>query len=462
MGSRARGVIVLTLIAFVFVLGVLIFVHELGHFLAAKALGIGVPRFSIGFGPATPLSFQRGETTYVVSWVPLGGYVKMASREEQEAMASLEGGPAPEEFPPEKLFENKSLGARIVVISAGVLMNFAFAWFTYTALDAILGRTEDPTTTVARVETAGLPLGAEALAQVAPGSQVVRINGDTVRVWNDVRRLVLEPKSPRLRFDIAGADPVIVDIAGTDAESRFAVLDALRPAWPATIGSLNPAMPATRAGLQVGDRFVLLNGDSVRYWDDIQRPISASAGVALHLTMQRGDSLFERSIVPEAATERDPLTGDARQVGRIGIGPALDLVHVEYGLLRALGSGARRTLDQTADVYFTIKGMLVGDVSPRQLGGPILIGQASGQVAQLGLAALFGFMAFLSVNLAVLNLLPIPVLDGGHLVFLLIEGVRGRPLPLQLRLRLTQIGMVLLIGLMLFVLTNDVLRLTGG
>ncbi len=140
----------LTLASFAFVLGVLIFVHELGHFIAAKAVGIGVPRFSIGFGPATPLRFRRGETEYVIAWIPLGGYVKMASREEQDAMAAVEGGETPEEYPEDQLFENKSLPARILVISAGVAMNILFAWLIYSAVAAV-GWPEDPTTTIGRV-----------------------------------------------------------------------------------------------------------------------------------------------------------------------------------------------------------------------------------------------------------------------------------------------------------------------
>jgi regulator of sigma E protease len=450
-----------TLGATVLVLGLLIFVHELGHFLTAKAVGIAVPRFSIGFGPATPLRFRRRETEYVVSWIPLGGYVKMASQEEQKAMESLEGGDVPDEFPPEQMFESKSLPARILVISAGVIMNALFAWAAYTALAAAFGRVEDPTTAISRVDTRELPGAALPLADVPFGAQILRINGDTVASYQDILSAVIEPTSPRLRFDFAGAvDPVILPIAGTDARSRAAIANALRPHWEARVGGLTPGMPAAEAGLERGDLIVRAGADTVRVWDDLVQAVEGSVGDTLRLSVRRGESLIALAVVPELTTES--ILGSTREVGRIGIGPLLDQVQVRFGLVGAVVEGARRTAGDAALVLFTLKGMVTGQISPRDLGGPILIGQVSGQFARAGGSALLAFMAFLSVNLAILNLLPIPVLDGGHLVFLLIEGVRGKPLSLDVRLRLTQIGLFVLLGIMALALTNDLWRVFGG
>ena len=453
----------LSLAAFIFVLGVLIFVHELGHFLAAKAVGIAVPRFSIGFGPSTPIRFRRGGTEYVLAWFPLGGYVKMASKEEQEAMAAIEGGELEEEYPPEVLFEGKSLPARIFVISAGVVMNMLFAWFAYAGLAAALGRSEDPTTRIGWVETERLPTAAAALADVPLGTQIVRVNGDTVASWQQIQQRVFDPTSDRLRFDFAGdVDPVILPIPGTEVRARAAVGVALQPGWGPKVGAVVPGFPAAHAGIEPGDQILAVDGDTVEVFHDIRRNVEPHAGDTLQFTMLRGDSVFMVPLVPQEATEPDPLTGDPVQVVRVGIAPWWEPLRTRYGVVGAVVEGWGRTWSNVELVLFTLKGILLRDISTREIGGPILIGQMSGQFARRGLASLIAFMALLSVNLAVLNLLPIPVLDGGHLVFLFIEGVRGKPLSLNARLRLTQLGMVVLIALMVYVFTNDIVRLVAG
>ena len=451
-----------TITVFLIVLGVLVFVHELGHFIAAKAVGIGVPRFSIGFGPPTPLQFRRGETEYIVAWIPLGGYVKMASKEELEEMSKLEGGETLEEWPEDKLFENKPLWARMMVISAGVTMNVIFAFVAYAGIAAIVGRAEDPTTHIALVEPAGLPGAADALLDLPEDVQIVRLNGDTVRSWTVLREQLLDRVSDRLRFEFAGGvDPVTVAIPGTDMESRLAIYDALRPAWPNRIGVTQPGMPAADGGIEGGDEITAIDGQPVRHWEDLKRMVSRSAGVELEIEVRRGDSVFATLVTPEERTIPDLLTGEDRTEGWIGIGADVDIIRIEYGPIEALGEGAANTWRDVVDVFVTIKGMFVGTVSTGELGGPILIAQVSGSVAALGIAPLLAFMALLSVNLAVLNMLPIPVLDGGHLVFLVLEGIRGKPLSLAWRMRLTQAGMLVLLAIFVLVFRNDIMRLIG-
>ena len=453
----------LTLAAFVFVLGVLIFVHELGHFLAAKAVGIGVPRFSIGFGPPTPIQFRRGETEYRVSWIPLGGYVKMASKEEQEAMGALEGGELEEEYPPDKLFENKSLGARILVISAGVAMNAIFAWVVYFGLSLAYGRAEDPTTRIAGFDEELLPAAAQELARLPYGTQITRVNGDTAASLNAIREAILDVRTDQLRFEFAGGlDPVVVRVPGTDAAGRVGLHDALVPLHEARLSMVALGKPAAAAGMEPGDLVVRANGDTIRTWYEMVAVIEPAAGDTIVLTVQRADSLFELAVVPELESVRDPVTGESREVGRIGIaGPRVESIRVEFSFAGAVAEGARLTWYDASRVLYTLWGMVTAKISPRELGGPIYIGQVSGQIAQAGFLPLLFFMAFLSVNLAVLNLLPIPVLDGGHLIFLFIEGIRGQPLSLNTRLRLTQVGLFVLLAIMVFALTNDLFRVIG-
>lgn len=464
MGPGAGGgSVLLTIGAAVLVLGVAIFVHELGHFLAAKSVGVGVVRFSIGFGPPTPLRTTRGDTEYVVSWFPLGGYVMMASQEDADEEAMLEGGTAGRSFPPDQLFERKPLWARIYVITAGVTMNMLFAWVVYVGLAAKYGRVEDPTTTVAAVDPTLLPPAAADLARVAFPARVLRINGDSLRSWNQLREAIITPATERLRLDFAGrTEPVIIELGRTRGEQRVSLYFALRPFLEPRIGQVAPGRPAARAGLQTGDLILRAGPDTTVYWDQLVQVIERSAGGTVALTVQRGDSVFTTAVVPLAEEEADPATGVRRTVGKIGVGVSLPPpITVEYGVWGAVVEGTRRALADAGMMVFAVKGLITGGVSPRELGGPIFIGQLSGELARVGLAPFLAFMAFFSVNLAVLNLLPIPVLDGGRLVFLLLEGVLRRPVSRRFRMRVSQVGIAVLLAIMALALTNDFLRLFG-
>jgi regulator of sigma E protease len=441
-------------------LSVVILIHELGHFLAAKAVGIGVPRFSIGWGNPTPLRFRIGETEYVVAWLPIGGYVKMATAEE-EGTGAIEGGDAAQ-FPPEKLFENKPVWARVMVISAGVIMNALLAWGLYTGI--AFGGTElvDPITQLAAVDTAGLPPEAQGITRVPFGTTILRINGDTVTSWNDVQADVMDPGSKRLRFDFAGGvDPVIVHLPGTDVEGRLALVNAMHNLREARVGAVDPGSPAATAGMQKGDLIVRVDNDTVRYWDALTALVRAHPATPLTVTVVRDSATQELQLTTEAVDERDPMTGETTSVGRLGVLVAQQGRQVHFSLGGAVVEGARQTYGGVRLVAITVRGLILRQVSPKELAGPIGIGQLSGQMARAGLIPFLSFMAFISINLAVVNLLPIPVLDGGHLVFLVLEGVRGRPVPVEWRLRLTQVGLAILLALVVLVIYNDVLRVLG-
>jgi regulator of sigma E protease len=411
-------------------------------------------------GPATPLSFTWGETEYRIAWLPFGGYVKMASKEEQEVMGAVEGGELEVEYPPERMFEHKPLGARIMVISAGVIMNAVFACVAYAGLALVYGRYVDPTTTLAGVDLEVLPDAAGELADVPFESQILEINGDSVEHWQDILAAVLDPTSDRLRFDFAdGVDPAIVDIPGTDVDGRIAVANAIRPHLEPRVTSVIPGQPAEIAGVLGGDVFLWVAGDTIRTWGELVRTVEAHVGDTVPATVLRGDTTVDLAISPVAQSIPNRATGEIEQRGRIGADRAR--LRVRYGLGNALVWGAKESWDQASLVLFTLKGIVFRDISPREIGGPILIGQVSGQFARAGFDALISFMAFLSVNLAILNLLPIPVLDGGHLVLLFLEGIRGKPLSLALRIRLTQVGLFVLLGIMVWAVANDILRVFG-
>jgi regulator of sigma E protease len=449
----------LTVGAAIVVLGVLIFVHELGHFLAAKSVGVAVLRFSFGLGPKTPLVFRVGETEYCLSWVPFGGYVKMAGHEDDES-GGMEGPREDASVPFERTFDAKPLWARVWVISAGVLMNALFAVAVYSVLAGAYGVARDPSTTVGAVRTDALPRGAAPLATLQPGDRILRINGDSMTGWRDIETALLTSERTPLRIDVAGRSaPVLVDVPLREQENRAALVRALSPRHEPVIGEVLPGYPAAAAGLRVGDRVVAAGSDAIVAWEQFVRAVEQSAEQPLYVVVRRGGVDTALTVTPRSVAV--PVTDSTtRTVGRIGV--AVYLPVARYGPLGSLRQGLARAADAGGLVLFTLKGLMTGGLSPRDLGGPILIGQLSGEAARLGLETFLGFMALFSMNLAVLNLLPIPVLDGGHLVFLAIEGIRRRPLSLQQRARLTQIGFVVLVGIMLLALTNDITRVVRG
>jgi len=449
-----------TLGAFVVVLGVLIFVHELGHFLAAKSVGIAVLRFSLGFGPVTPLTITRGETQYCISWVPLGGYVKMAGLEDEGAVGEIEGPKAAVTVAPERTFDAKPLWARILVISAGVLMNALFAVVVFSTLTAVYGVHDDRTVMVGQVLADSLPVGAGPLTEIRPGDRIVRINGDSMRGWQDIQEAFLTSNETPLHLEIAGrTEPVLVDVPLREQQARLAALQSLIPWHQPVLGDVQRNSPASAAGLVHGDRVLRVDGDTIPSWERFVWVIEHAAGEHLALTVQRAGREVALTVAPRPT--REPVAGGgSRTVGKIGV--SRDVPVRRYSVPGSVGKGFQRAAQAGGLVLFTLKGMLLGQLSPRDLGGPILVGQLSGEAIRLGFDAFFGFMALFSMNLAVLNLLPIPVLDGGHLAFLLIEGVRGRPLSVVQRQRLTQVGFVMLIALMVLALANDVSRLVSG
>ena len=447
----------MNILVVIVVLGVVIFVHELGHFIAAKAIGVQVLRFSIGFGPPI-LSWRRGETEYWLAWIPLGGYVKMAGLEEEEMTGKLEGGPGAVPIDPARTLESKPVWARLVVMVAGVTMNVVLAFFIYTGIN-LTGSPEPAMLPVDTVVGDSLPASARGLSELSGGGVVLRVNGDTLTTLRDFERWITRGPDT-LRLDVAGRlDPLIVRLP-RDAGVRTAAWRALTPRIPPTVSILVPGEPAHRAGLRPGDEIVRVGADSVVSWRQLTTIIRASRGDSLQLGVRRGEERLQITLAAREQTERVP--GDSSVTyWRIGANPNPPTVSVPRPLGQAVVEGVQETAARTWTVVGFLGNLVTGQISAREVGGVVLIAQLSGQAAQLGAVWLLGIVAFISLNLAVLNLLPIPVLDGGHVMFLLVEAVRGRPVSLAVRLRLTQVGFVVLIALMILAVSNDVLRNVG-
>ena len=447
-----------TLIATIIVLGVLIFVHECGHFFAAKSVGIRVERFSIGLGPKI-LGFRRGETDYVLSLIPLGGYVKMGGMDD-EVMEKIEGGEVAPREPSPRDFDAKPLWARAFVISAGVIVNMVFAFLVYTAVIGVWGLREPRSTRLGLVNDRTLPDGTEALSTLPIGAEIVRVGGRTVDSWGDVTEALLEAPAGSAEITTRSPAASVTVQLPEDEAARMALAGSVRYWLEPAVGGVEPGLPADRADLRAGDRILAVNGAPVTSWDEFVDEIQSRPEQPVELQLDREGERVVAELTPDRASDVDPVTGAERTIGKIGVYPAQgELTYQRVGPVDAVRYGAQTTVATTGLILGFLGRLVTGDISPRSVGSIVTIGEASGQAAQAGIEMFLQFIALFSINLAVLNLLPIPVLDGGHLLFLLIEGVRGRALSVEQRVRWMNVGFMILLGIMLLALSNDVLRL---
>lgn len=451
----------MTILATVIVLGVLIFVHELGHFWAAKAVGIEVQRFSIGLGPKI-LGFTRGETEYVLSAIPLGGYVKMGGMDD-EVMERMEGGAEEEpRVPSARDFDAKPIWARTLVISAGVIMNMLFAFGVYTFTIAQWGLSEYSTTRVGAIEASALPPGTEDLAAVTAGSRFVQIGDQDIEHWGDVQDGLYRSEPGPTRIEFAEPRQIVeIRIPGSEDERR-ALTGAVSNWLEAGVGAVNPGSPADKAGLEAGDRITAIDGIAVAHWFEFVREVEARPGQDVDLSVVREGRELTRMVSLDTE-EEERADGSVAEVGRIGIFPPTgELTYTRASLGQSVVYGYRETVAVTGLIVGFLRDLVTGGVSPRSVGSIVTIGEASGQAAAAGVDTFLRFMALFSVNLAVLNLLPIPVLDGGHLLFLGIEAIRGgRGLTIEQKLKWSNVGFLMIVGIMLWALSNDFMRLLG-
>ena len=454
-GGSAVGYVVSALVA----LGALIFIHELGHFLVAKGLGVGVERFSLGFGPRI-WAMRRGETEYCISIVPLGGYVKMMGEEAHGEDAIHPAAEAPL-TDPRKSFATKPLWARALIVFAGPGMNFVLAALIFSVVFAAVGVPVLPAI-VGRLA----PDGAAIQAGLRPRDEVVGLGGRPVTHWGEIEDAVLRSSGKPLTLTVArGGErrevvvtPRRIQVKTPFNEPAEAWSLGARPYLPPVVGEVRSGMPAAEAGLQPRDRIVALNGQPVETWDELAESISTRAGEPVALTIERGGSRLDVSVTPRVEVERDPL-GNETKVGRIGIATATSQTFLRSDPVSAVVKGVARTWDVTVLTAVSIWKLVTGAIPASNIGGPVQIGLAAGQQAQQGFVSYAFFVALISINLAILNLLPVPMLDGGHLLFFAIEAVLGRPLSVRKREIAQQVGLALLLLLMVFALFNDLTRL---
>jgi regulator of sigma E protease len=430
-----------TILAFAFVLGVLVFVHELGHFLAAKRVGIRVLKFQLGFNP-TIVSFRYGGTEYGIGALPLGGYVKMAGESPEEPRSGR-----PDEF------LSKTKWQRFQVLIMGPVMNIGLA-FVLTAVVLYQGAEvpvyEDQTPVVGAV----LPGSAASGADIRPGDRLVSVSDRPIATWQQFFVLI---GSRANRETAVGLERDGVRIVRTltptiaSEESRFEIGDiGVLPDVHPHIPAVNPGEPGERAGIKAGDVILAVNGDPIIFRTQLVDAISKRPEQVITIDVLRNGERRQIQATPERRGER----------GWLGVQLADETKSVKPGAVEAVSMSLKRNVEYGGLIFQTVWGLLTAETSPRQLMGPVAIAQLSGEAAQLSLMALFGLMSMISLNLGILNLLPIPVLDGGHIFIMALEGIARRDFSMRVKEKMLLAGFVVLMMLMVTVIYNDLTRIS--
>ncbi len=442
--------------AFIVAVGFLVAFHEWGHFWVARRMGVDVLRFSIGFGPVLFRRFGRDGVEYAVSAIPLGGYVKMLDEREGEV--------APQRL--DRAFNRKSVQRRIAIVVAGPMANFLFAVIAYWAM-FVVGQEG--------IRPVIAPVAAESRAAAAGFSardEILRLDGREIRAWDELRPALLDLalKQKTVAVDVRHADGgesrLMLDLDGVDVEPQrvFAQIGLELPQvrYAPILGEVLPEEAAARAGLRSGDRILRLNQMAVEDWQSLRQWVRQHPGEIVKIAYRRDGQVLELEMALGMFEE------DGRVIGRFGAGVAAqpelwqDLrVHWRLSPFEALPAALDRTLEMSVLTLRMLALMVTGDVSVRNISGPIHIAQYAGTSAAIGAVAFLSFLAVISVSLGVLNLLPIPILDGGHLLYYLIEWVKGSPVSERAQMMGQQFGIAVLLSLMGVAFYNDIVRLIG-
>lgn len=450
---------------------ILVFVHEMGHFLFAKLFKMRVERFSVGFPPKI-FGKQVGETEYVIGATPLGGYVKIAGMiDESMDTEFVNTEPEPWEF------RSKPVWQRIIVISAGVVFNVILAFVIFTGLKMAYGDTHIPAENVE-----GIYVEDESLAHdigLRTGDQILAVSGKKLQDFDDigsVESLISDPLTITVRRDgrevtLRGPEDIFTQLNRSGGTLGISY-------YPSIIGSVIADSPADSIGLIPGDRIVGIGGEPVRYWEEMTIMLQKSEGGPVAIRWLRADSLMEdadalvATVVEQTAEGTvyeatiTPMQEDERYM--LGVGqPTFPMLANEFGIvqrdyspIKAVAIGAEETWVNTRAIVVSLTRVFTGQENFKEnVGGPIMIAQVTKEAAEMGARFFWNIVAILSITLAIINILPIPVLDGGHLVFLLYEGITRREPSLRFRMITQQVGMILLLAFMTFLIFNDILRL---
>lgn len=445
------------ILAVIVVLGLLVTFHEFGHFWVARRCGVKVLRFSVGFGKPFWSRTDRHGTEFAVAAIPLGGYVKMLDERE---------GPVPDDQL-DQAFNRKTVWQRIAIVAAGPIANFLLAIVAYWAIFVV------GTTTVAPLVGDVSPASPAAKAGLERGDEIVAVQGESVRAWDAINLklvaligydglLEIEARPEGAQNARTYALEVENFMVRQNPPQPFDTLgfEPWRPDIPAVLGQVLEGEAAAQSGLQAGDRIVAVDGTPINDWMEFVNIVRMSPGQALSLTIERGSDQQSLTLTPGT----NPRADDA-EIGYIGAGaeavswPQELRRDIRYGPLQAVGQAVTKTGEMSLLTLDAIRKMLVGLISPSNLSGPITIAQISGDSARAGFEAFVGFIAYLSISLGVLNLLPIPVLDGGHLLYYLVEVVRGRPVSDHAQAIGLRIGITMVGTLMIMALYFDLMRL---
>ncbi len=445
-----------TLLAFIVTLGLLIVIHEYGHYAVARACGVRVLRFSAGFGPVVARRQGRHGTEWALSAVPLGGYVKML--DEREGMVAAADLPF--------AFNRKPAWQRMAIVIAGPLANFLLAIVLYWALFVHGVEVLKP---IMGEPPAGTPA---AMAGLHNGETVTAVDGQAVEDWQGLHWLVLKQgmrngqavletrdRAGHLytrRLDLGGHD-----LAAAEGDPLAEVgLTRFLPQLPPLIGQVMPGSRAEAAGLRQGDRIVAIDGKAMTTWDDLVATVQASPERTLRLSLSRAGRPLQLSVIPAAILQ------DGKRSGRIGAAPEVDAsvlaalrAEVRFGPVESMRRALGKTWDLSVFSLEMLGRLVIGEASLKNISGPITIADYAGRSVEAGLPAFVAFLALISVSLGVLNLLPIPLLDGGHLLYYSAELITGRPVPDSVQEAGQKIGAIVLAALMFFAMYNDLQRL---
>jgi regulator of sigma E protease len=439
---------------FLVVLGVLVAFHELGHFLAARWVGVKVLKFSLGFGPKI-FGRKMGETEYLLSAVPLGGYVKLFGEDEAEATTQEDR---------KRSFAHQGLWGKVLIVAAGPGFNFILAYFIFAGWLATGSPLFVPTFQDLTPDIEAMVPGSPAdAAGIQIGDRVSRVNGRDISTRTELFDAVAKSNGQALTLEIKRGEQVkILTVTPTTAPGPQA--SPQEPGYylgveetPPLVTSVMQSSPAAKAGLQAGDHVVNIEGQTIHTWSQMTGIVKENPNRQLQVEVLREGHRVSLSVTPSA--EKTTVNGQSVEIGKIGIsGPGRSIMRSSTPLL-SLYDGLGATWGWTELTAIGLYKMVVGDISSKNIGGPLTIANISGEAAAQGASSVVFLIAILSINLGVLNLLPIPILDGGHLLFFLIEGILRKPLGERQREIAQQAGLVLLVGVMIFAFWNDLERI---